>query len=179
MVLFIEQTCQVANDIAVKADALFHAKIVIGDTDPSSTEDDAVFQWWLLDEDQLSSSQIDCGLGLKAIANQYLKMNIQGRPGKSCPEDTFACREVLLWCMRNQSVRSILTDSRMKHDCLFSEIDCGLGLKAIAKHHLGMKIQGHHGHSCPEDTFACREVLVWCLRNQSMQGILKDYEAPA
>ena len=48
------------------------------------------------------------------------------------------------------------------------ELNCGRtwGLKVLCKKFLGIDIQtGKGGHVCLEDTFAVREIVLWCLRH--------------
>lgn len=56
---------------------------------------------------------------------------------------------------------AILTKAAVATDC-----DYSWGLKKLCEQFLKKDIQtGSHGHDCLEDTFAAREVLLWCLRN--------------
>ncbi|KGO74628.1 Exonuclease, RNase T/DNA polymerase III [Penicillium italicum] len=45
-------------------------------------------------------------------------------------------------------------------------LTCHWGLKRLAKDLLGLDIQtGNCGHSALEDTYAARDVVIWCIRN--------------
>ncbi|KAL2802559.1 ribonuclease H-like domain-containing protein [Aspergillus granulosus] len=58
---------------------------------------------------------------------------------------------------------AILTRAAVGEDC-----NRHWGLSILAQQFLGQEIQtGSNGHDCVEDTFATREVALWCLQNPS------------